>query len=119
MATKNDNREQLDTNLFKKIMGDKVEIITVLKEKRDLIIATLDARYKTLDELKKQKKEIKRKIRIEKRAILRDENEKFSLNRELSRQHKLSSNLTVKYSNEEDEVISSQKYYPENVQKTR
>ena len=52
MASKNDNREQLDTNLFKKIMGDKVDVITSLKEKRDAIIALLDTRYKKLEDLK-------------------------------------------------------------------
>ena len=96
-----------------------IVIITSLKEKRDAIIASLDTRYKKLEDLKKQKKEIKKKIRIERRAIIRDKNERFSLNRELSRQQKLSTKLTVKYSNEAEEVISSQKYYPENVQKTR
>lgn len=114
-----DNREQLDTNLYKKIMDDKVQMIVKLREARDAIVASLETKYTDLANLKKQRKEIRKNIKIQRRAIIKAQNERYSLNRELSKQLKLSNDLTIKYSNEGEEIINSQKYYPETAKKTR
>jgi hypothetical protein len=114
-----DNREQLDTNLYKKIMDDKVKMIVKLTEARDAIVSSLETKYSDLENLKKQRKEIRKNIRIQRRAIVKAQSERYSLNRELSKQLKLSNDLTVKYSNEGEEIINSQKYYPETAKKTR
>ena len=114
-----DNREQLDTNLYKKIMDDKVQMIVKLREARDAIVASLETKYTDLANLKKQRKEIRKNIKIQRRAIIKAQNERYSLNRELSKHLKLSNDLTIKYSNEGEEIINSQKYYPETAKKTR
>lgn len=119
MFETNKKGENLNTNLYQKIMGDKVSLIASLKEQRDVILKTIESRYEKVAELKYRKKQIIRQIRMEKRAIIRDENERFELNRELNRQVRLSNKLNIKYSNEMDESINSQKFYPETVKKTR
>lgn len=116
---KEEIREELDTNLFKKIMDDKTKLITTLKEARDTLLEKLDTEYDSLKVLRKQRKELRKKIRLTKRAIRKDEVERFKLNRELSVQNKLTTQLTAEYSNEEIVTIDSSKYYPELAKKTR
>lgn len=116
---KEEIREELDTNLFKKIMDDKTNYIAKLKETRDNILEKLDSGYELLKELKKERKELRKKIRLTRRVIRKDEFERFKLNRDLNVQHKLTNQLTAEYSNEEIITIDSSKYYPELAKKTR
>lgn len=119
MQKKEQTKEELNTNLFQKISKDKADLIVTLKEERDKLLSKIQSEYVEMKELKKEKKEIRKKIRILRRSIVKDENERFSLNRQLDRQIKLSNTLNIKYSNETDEVINTQKFYPETSKKIR
>lgn len=117
MFNNKNNGEKLDTGLYEKIIGDKVSLIVKLKELRDKVLGEIDISYDELDNLKKQRKEINKKIRKKRRFISRKETEKFNLNKELNRQLRLSNKLNLHYSNEEEVSINSQNFYPENKQK--
>ena len=109
---------KLTKEVYLEISSDKTKEIADLKEKKDGIIVTIAQRIEKLKELRKALKEVKNKIKLEKRALRQNKNEKFSVQVQLSKEKKYAKELNKAFSRG-DEDIEITRFYTTSKSKTR
>ena len=106
--------EELTNDLFETIMSDKTKLLVKLREFRDECIIRIDTLRAERTSLKKQKRELNRKLRVNWKALFSKRNEKRKLTREIKLQNSLIVELTDIYSDPIEKKIVITDFYPEN-----
>ena len=101
---------ELTKGVYLEISADKTKEIASLKQARDEKIAEINSRIQCLENLRKALKEVENKINIETRALSVNRKEKFSINRELSRQKRYAKRINKIYS-KGDKTINPSSFY--------
>lgn len=109
---------ELTSDLFYEISVDKTTQIANLKKEKDDTALQIEGRIQRLQELRSGLKQIKKNLRVERRALFRDRVHKFSLKRKLSMQNKFAKDLNKAFINGEPK-INLERFYTTEEQKTR
>lgn len=109
---------QLTKELYCEVSADKTTQIAQLKQDRDDTILKIEGRIDTLKDLRSSLKQIKKNIKIQRRALFRDRLHKFVLKRDLSIQNKFARDLNTAYIDGVKKVDLN-RFYTTEEQKTR
>lgn len=109
---------ELTKDLFFEVSTDKTTQIAQLKQDRDDTILKIQGRIQTLKELRAGLKQIKKNIRLEKKALSRERLHKFALKRDISIQNRFARDLNKAYI-AGIEQVDLRKFYTKEEQKIR
>ena len=106
--------EELTNDLFETIMSDKTKLLVKLRELRKECVIGIDTLRAERKSLKKQRRELNRKLRVNWKALFSKRCEKIKLNREIEQQKSLTVDLTNTYFDLNEKKIVKTDFYPEN-----
>ena len=109
---------ELTKDLFFEVSADKTAQIAQLKQDRDDTILKIEGRINALKDLRDGLKQIKKNIRIERRALFKDRLRKFVLKRNISIQNRFARDLNDAYIGGVQQ-IDLRRFYTEEEQKIR
>lgn len=104
---------KLTKEVYLEISADKTAEIASLKQDKDEKTSEIGLRVAYLKELRTALKEVKKKIKFEKRALSVNRREKFSIKRELSKQNRYAKRINKAFSRG-DETIERNSFYTQN-----
>lgn len=104
---------KLTKEVYLEISADKTAEIANLKQEKDEKTKEIALRITYLKELRAALKEVRRKIRIEKRALSTNRGEKFSIKRALSKQNRYARMINRAFTRG-DETIDRTSFYTQN-----
>lgn len=109
---------ELTKELYLEISADKTERITQARAEKDDVICKIEGNIQQLKELRDGLKEIKKRIKVEKKTLRKNKGRKFALTRELSIQNIFFKKINKAYINGE-ETIDLTRFYTAEEQKIR